>query len=513
MPASKMLARAIALALLGVVGAVSAAPQLDPTQNAAQQGAAPQTTPQQNAADVIPLEPQAKPQTATPPEQGEDQDIEPIGPPSAAPEVPPANLPLFGYTLEAGIEQSSNINLSEVNPINQTLLVPRATFTYDQSGSTLQAHVVGQIEYVDYLQGDFDNQLRGALAGSLNWDIVPQRLALSVLDTSTVQSVNILASNAPGNEQQVNVLSVGPVYSFRLGGTWHGQVEAHYMSTLASESKGFDSQRELGAFRLIDDLNATDQLSGNIEAEHVHLQHPDLVATPIRDGYDRYEGYVRYQSNVINHVTADVSLGGSRYSFGGGFPDKSGVLARAHVDWRMDEHNSFSVGGARELADAAEDMLLYPDQLLAVREMAAGDILGLGVGNNVITPDVYRERLIDADYSWQGDRLHFSIGPYFRNINYLGDTTLNRNERGAGLDLSYRLSPLMTLGFGAGVARTRYTTLDRRDTTYGFGPNLTDQLTPHWSWRASLTHNHRSSTAAGLGYNENVAFFVLAYKP
>lgn len=505
MPASKMLARAIALALLGITGFAVAAPQLDPTQNTAQQNA---------AEGIVPLVPQQNPQqTATPPNRGPEQDegIEPLGPP-VIPEVPPANLPLFTWTLEGGIEQSSNINRSGTDPTSQTLLVPRATFTYDKSGETLQAHAIGQIEYIDYLEGDFNNQLRGALAGSLNWNIVPQRLALSAIDTSTVQSVDVLTGNGPGNQQQVNVLSIGPVLSFRLGGTWHGQLEAHYIDTLASESKAFDSQREMGAARLIDDLNATDQLSGNIEAEHVHLQNPELVLGPIADGYDKYDAYLHYLSNIINHVSVDLTLGGSRYSFGNGAPDESGILARAHVGWQMDMRNSFGIGGTRQLADAAEDMLLYPDQLLTVQEMGAGDLLGLGIGNHVVTPDVYHETLLNADYAWTGDRLRVEVGPYYRRVNYLGDTTLNRNERGAGLNLSWKMSPVMTLGFGAGLQRTNYTTLDRRDTTYGFGPKIADQLTPHWSWRASLVHNHRSSTEAGRGYNDNTAFFVLAYQ-
>lgn len=507
MPASKMLARAIALALLGITGFAVAAPQqVDPTQNTAQQN---------TAQGVEPLAPEPVPpqQTATPPDQGlpQDQGIEPLGPPNI-PEVPPANLPLFNWTVEAGIEQSDNINRSEGNPVSQTLLVPRYTFTYDQSGSTLQAHAIGQVEYLNYLQGDFDNRVLGALAGSLNWDIVPQRLALSVLDAGTVQSVDVLTGNTPGNLQQVNVLSLGPVLSFRMGGTWHGQLEAHYIDTIASQSKGFNTQREMGAFRLMDDLNATDQISGNVEAEHVHLQNPDLVAAgPIGDGYDRYNAYLHYLSN-LNHVTVDLTLGGSRYSFNGTAPDENGVLARARVDWRLGLHNTFSIGGAREVTDAAEDMLLYPDQLIAVRDMGAGDLLGLGVGNAVVTPDVYRERLLDANYAWGGDRLHVSVGPYYRRINYIGDATLDRNERGAGMDVSWRLSPVMTLAFDAGVVRTDYTAIDRVDNTYGFGPSLTDQLTPHWSWRAAVIHNHRSSTEAGRGYSENAAFFILAYK-
>lgn len=502
MPAPKTLACAIALALCGFAELAMAAPQVDPTQNAAQQNA---------AQDILPL-PQAQnpQQTATPPNQGEPQDqgIEPLGPP-VVPEIPPANVPLFDWTLEAGIEQSDNINRRETNGTSQTLLVPRATFSYDQSGSTLQAHALGELEFIHYVQGAFDDELRGALAGTLNWNIVPQRLALSVLDTSTVQPVDILVNNGPGNFQQVNVFSIGPVLSFRLGGTWHGQLEAHYINTLASESKAFDTDREMGAFRVIDDLNATDQISANFEAERVHLQNPDLVAGPIADGYDHYDAYLHYLSQ-IKSVTVDLTLGESRYSFGNsGLPDESGVLARAQVSWRMDLHNSFSVGGARQLADAAADMLLYPDQLVAFKDMAAGD---LGVGNAVVTPDVYRERMLDANYAWQGDRLRVSVGPYYRRVNYLGDPTLDRNERGAGVDLSWRLTPVMTLAFNAGAARVNFTTIDRRDKAYGFGPSLTDQLTPHWSWRAELLHHHLSSTEADRGYTDNVAFFVLAYK-
>lgn len=500
MPASSLLARCVALALLGATGYAAAAPQVDPTQNAAQQNA---------AQDAMPVLPQ---QTATPPDQGaaQDQGIEPLGPP-IIPEIPPANVPLFGWTLEAGVEQASNINRSEDDAISQTLLVPRYTVTYDQSGSTVQAHAVGQIEYLNYLQGDFNNRLLGALAGSLNWNIVPQRLALSVLDASTVQSVDILTSNAPGNLQQVNVLSIGPVLSFRMGGTWHGQLEAHYIDTLASQSKGFDTQRGMGAFRLIDDLNATDQLSANVEAEHVRLQNPDLVVG-IGDSYNRYDAYLHYLSN-IKKVTLDLTLGESRFSFGNSaIADQNEVLARARVNWQVDLHNSFSIGGARQMADAAANMLLYPDQLLAVRGMGGADLVGLGVGNAAVTADVFHERLLDADYTWAGDRLRVSAGPYYRRINYIGDTTLNRNERGAGLDLSWRMTPVMTAGFRAGVIRADYTTLDRRDTSYAFGPNLSDQLTPHWSWSAQLVHSHRNSTEIGRSYNDNAAFFVLAYK-
>lgn len=420
-----------------------------------------------------------------------------------------ASAAQLDYTLELGAEHSSNVNLSDTDPVSQNLLIPRLAFTFDQSGSTVQARAVGQIEYRDYLGGAFNNEFRGQLAGALNWIVVPQRLAFSVTDSSSVQPVDTLVSNTPGNLQQVNVLSAGPVLSFRLGETLRGQTELRYTDTSASKTKDFDSQRELGAVRLLDDLNATDQLSGNIEAEHVDIRHAN--GGLFSPSYDRYNVYGRYQSKLA-HAQIDAALGWSKFAFGNGQQDQSGTLARARIDWEATSRSTFELELARQFTDTAEDLMVDPDQIGNATDINSINNVNITPGTSVVTPDVYLEHRIDVSYAFQGDRLGLRIAPFYRRARYVNDPTLDQDGRGAVLDLNYRLRPLLTLGFSAGGERVRYSTIDRRDDTYSYGPHLNDQMTQHWSWRLDLTRNQRRSTAPGRGYSENIVFFALSYQ-
>src|SRR5579885_2326518 len=130
MPVSTMLARGVALALMGMAGVSGA---------------------QVDSPAAVPPDVQAI--SVVPPGYGSN------APAGLHPNEGPATQ--LNYTLELGAEHSSNINLSESDPVSQDLLIPRLFFTFDQTGSTVQAHAVGQVEYRDYLQGDFGNEVRG----------------------------------------------------------------------------------------------------------------------------------------------------------------------------------------------------------------------------------------------------------------------------------------------------------------------------------------------------------------
>src|ERR1700753_1107779 len=122
----------------------------------------------------------------------------------------------FDYTLQVGAGHSDNINESEIDPVGESILIPKTTFTVDEKGADVQATAVGDIEYRDYLGGDFDNELRGQLSSVVNWIISPQRLWMDFEDYAAVAPVNILATNAPNNLQQTNVFTLGPTFSFRI---------------------------------------------------------------------------------------------------------------------------------------------------------------------------------------------------------------------------------------------------------------------------------------------------------
>lgn len=410
-----------------------------------------------------------------------------------------ASAAQFDYTVSTGIEHSDNINLSATDPISQNVLIPDFDFTLAQQGSTVQANVAGNLEYRNFLGNAFNDQLRAVLSGQANWTIAPQRLDLNVQDYAGVQPVDSLASNAPGNQQQTNVFSIGPILHFRLGDTLLGQAELHYIDSYAEKTKEFNSRRGQAAFRILKDLDPTDQLSANVETQHVDFY--DGAGGP---NYTRTDLFGRYVSKLA-HLDVDASLGWSELNFDGA-PTASDPLARLTLGWRATPRTSFSVIGAYQYSDAAEDLMTLPGQLIN------GSGGGINPGNAVIGSQVYLERSLEGTYAFTTERFTLRVSPLYRRLSYLNNTTFDQTGHGGSIDLDYRLSGTFTLSVFANEETLTYQTLTRRDETIAYGLSLANSWTSHWGWRFSLLHNQRNSTALDQGYRENEIYFGVVFK-
>lgn len=429
----------------------------------------------------------------------------PLTSPEGSPTAPTQSLPRLDWAAGLGVGHSDNINRSASDAISQNILEPTFNFTFNQQGSRLQAQAVGAVQYVDYLEGYFGNEFRGNLTGSLNWTISPQRLNFAVQDYSSVEPVSIRSGNSPANQQQVNVFVAGPSLSFRLGAQseWNGQADLRYIDTTASKTKNFESQRGLGAFRLLHDLAPADHLSFNLEAEGVHFDNAGVFDA---DGYTKYNLYARYASN-LPHVDLDFALGGSRLDFSGNDANHSGVLANASLAWRIDSRNTLQLTGSDQLTDATFNLAQGPG--IAADQLTSPTF---AVGRIAITPALFRSLDTSASYAYQGPRLGLSLSPYYARMRQLNGNDLSRNEYGVVAGATYLLSPLMTLGLTLDHRTGEYTTDRSRDRDNIAVLDLSRQLTPHWNWSVALTHDRRRSSLPGLGYTENELFAFLYYR-
>lgn len=402
------------------------------------------------------------------------------------------------YTFYADAEHSNNINLSTSNPVSQDVLTPGFGFALAQQGSTLQANVVGNLEYRDYLGGRFDNQTRTQLAGQVNWTVLPQRLDFSVDDYAGVQPINSLVSNGPGNQQQTNVLSLGPTLHFRLGDALHGQAELRYINSYASKTDEFNSSRGVAAFRLYRNISLTDQFSANVETQDVRFDNQT------GGNFVRNELYARYTKKLAT-IDADVLAGWSQLHFSHARTESS-PLARATLNWRPTVRSTFTLAGVYQYSDAAQDMMQPLEMVIS----ASGG--AISTGNTAINPQVYLERRVEATYAFHNERLTLSLTPVFGKLHYLGDATLDQTNRGGGVSLAYRLRPTLALSAFAEGERRVYSDLDRRDTTIRFGLDLSKQQTPHWNWHASVIQQRRNSNAVAQNYRETEIFFGVVYR-
>lgn len=415
----------------------------------------------------------------------------------------PAVAGQFDYSLYGGVEHSDNINLSATDPISQSVLTPGFGFSYVEQGATLQAHVTGAGEYRKYLGGAYSNQKFGELAGLVNWTVLPQRLDFAVQDYASVQPLSTLSSDAPDNQQQTNVLSLGPILHFDLGRAARGQAELRYIDSRASRTTQFNSSRGEAALRLMRDISPTSQLSLNMESQQVDFDEAGEV------DYDRDEVFARYVHR-LTHVDLDAALGWSRIRFDGAAGSASDPLARASINWRATARNRLGIAYTRDYSDAAQDLinLAAPvDTGVPVTTPA-----GVRTGGAVIGGGAYLERRMDGYYGYGGERLTFSLSPWYRKLHYVEGTNPDQTGRGGNAGLDYRLRERTTLSVFANIERIEYAALSRRDTTRNLGATLTQLINEHWSWRLSLVDRHRSSTDANGGYHAKEAYFGIVYQ-
>jgi hypothetical protein len=425
----------------------------------------------------------------------------------------------FDYSLYAGVEHSNNITLATNNPISQNEFIPGLDFTYSQLGSVFQVNAFGTLEYHDFLGNKFDNQTQTQLAGQANWTVLPGRLDFGVEDYAGVQPVDSLASDSPDNEQQTNVLTIGPTLHLQFGQATRGQVELRYINSYASKVDDFNSSRGVAAFRLFRDISPTDQVSLNAETQHVDFDN----ATAAGPNYDRNELFARYTTKLAK-FDADVSVGWSQLSFSHQ-GSTSKPLIRVTLGWEPTARSTFSLSGDYQYADAAQD-LSQPMGPATINASGVGIDNGEGIspqnafntgsgistGSVVIDSQVYLERLAQAIYTFRSERLTLTVTPLYSKLSYLNDPTFNQTGRGASISLEYRLQPTLTLSvFGSGD-RLTYETLDRVDKTYRFGVDLSRRFSSHWSAHVSFARQLRNSDAVAQSYKENEIFFGVVYR-
>ncbi|HEX7732535.1 MAG TPA: outer membrane beta-barrel protein [Rhodanobacter sp.] len=418
----------------------------------------------------------------------------------------PALADRFDWSLYGGVEHSDNINLAATAPTSQWMLIPGFGFDYNKQGATLQAQVSGGAEYVDYLGGPYANQKFGELAGTVNWAVLPQRLDFVAQDYASVQPVSTLSSDSPDNQQQTNVLMLGPTLHFDLGSAIHGEVDLRYINSRASRTTEFDSSRGEGALRLTRDVSPTSQFSFNVETQKVDFDDSDEI------DYSRNEAFVRYVSKLAR-LDLDVAAGWSHISMESGGGSASNPLWRASVNWHATGSNMFGVSYTHNYSDAAQDLINLAGPTENGLRTTAIVPLDIQTGGAVIGSGIYLEKRLQANYGYSSDRLTISLSPWYRKLHYM-EANIQPDETGRGGDagVDYRLNPRLTLTGFANYEREDYTTLDRRDTTTNLGLALRQLINNHWSWRVSLLDQHRTSTAPGEGYRAKVAYLGVVYQ-
>lgn len=396
----------------------------------------------------------------------------------------------INYGFEFVALHSDNINLSEDNQAEETVLIPRFLFDVNQEGASVEVQARGEIERRHYMNNEFDDETRSYFAGQLNWSLLPQRLSLVLEDYLSEQPIDIRDGRYPGNIQQVNVFLGGPSFFARLGDATRFQLDVRGADSYAEVTQGFDSQRYGAAAILQRNLTDTSTASLNLTSMQV-----DFDDTTTSVDYTRYDGFVRYEGNLRN-LEYQFDLGYSRLNRDSE-SDPSTSIVRASALWQITPQHRLRFRGRHQYADAVQDLIIRqgdPDDELIPDLVSSSDSL--------VTGAVYKQRDYELDYRFTGDRVSLRVRPRDRRFLYVENTDSDRTEQSVSYQIDYRVRPRMTVFFG-GLWRERdFLNRDQEDVDHVYRIGIDHQLTRHWGWRAQAMSNNRDSNLADPFYEE-----------
>lgn len=404
------------------------------------------------------------------------------------------------YDLGAYLRHSDNMNLGETTEISDTVVSPFFRFDAEQTGARVQIRALGELEYNDYLDDSFDDELNGKLSARMNWAVVPERLDFVIQDYLDQQPIDQLDAFSPGNQQQVNMLVAGPTLHLRFNPVTRAQIDARYGNTYAEDTRSFRGDRYSAAARLLRDLNPTSTVSANLESTKVEYDTAGSAADYKR--HDGYVGYVRHRGDL--HVELD--LGYSRLEREVARGHSSSALVRADADWKVSGRSRVRANIRYQYADATQS-LITPTLDFSDRSMTY-----LAYPDLVVDPNVFRERVAKVSYQFTADRTNLRLQPYYRRVDYVDDRLDDQDRRGLLATIDHRLRPLTTLSLLVGHEERKYDAVARKDRDNVINLGLAHQFTRHWIGQIDLRHSERDSSAAGRSYNANSVMVSILYR-
>lgn len=417
----------------------------------------------------------------------------------AAPAVP---LPALELDYEAGayLRHSDNLNLSETAPASDSVFAPTISFDLSQAGSTLKLSANGLVEYTDYLDDTYSDEVRGGFTGGLEWAIVPQRLNFVVQDYLSQQTISDTDPATPGNLQHVNLFVAGPSLFARFAPATLGQFDLRYGNTYAEESEAFQGDRVTAAARVQHLLSPVSELTFNLEGTRVRYDRPGELAN-----YDRQDAYVNYK--LRRKLTDfDVDVGYTRLDRVAFDDRKMSPLVRASVTRRLTSRSRVRLSGAYRITDTTQYLI---EPALDFGRQRFGDVR---YNNTRIDPNVFRERSTRLTYEFDGASTDVRVQGYDLRNNYFQASAEDQRYRGAGVRVEHRLRPHVSLDVTAAHQRIDFDPIERRDRESTLEVGLTRRVNRHWTGSASIRHRQRDSTELGQDFTENSAILSVTYR-
>jgi hypothetical protein len=413
----------------------------------------------------------------------------------------------LAYELEGGVGHSDNISRLSTSEQDDTIAKAGLKFSFDQMSKRLQADLLGDLAYFEYLDDTYDSEVLGSFIGNARLGLIPERFEWVISDNYGQVLNDPFEPVTPDNRENINYFTTGPDLILAFGSRNRLTMGARYANTVYEDSP-LDSQGYSGQIGFAHLMSAASSLSLNARTLQVDYDEDILDADGniLNSDYAQSEAFVSYAiAGARTHLSLD--LGYTQLDRDAATDKEDGALARLNVSRRVSPASTATLTAGHEFQNSAGAFASI---------QGGGATSGVGAVPGRQTAQPFMNDYVTLGWNFSRVRTGFSLNASLNKQTYDDAPELDQTVTVLSAQLTRALSQRSTVALHGAYSQGDFsqsdvlaTSGDYKDTNVGL--NFTWRLSRAWSLNATYDYFHRSSDAAVGGYDENRYWLSIIY--
>ena len=395
------------------------------------------------------------------------------------------------YEITIGAARSDNVARTDTFEIEETIALLGLALDVQHESRKVEASLVADLEYRNYTDGIFDDEVVGSLYADLELQLAQDVFSWVFENRFGNLVTNPFLANTPVNRQNINRFSTGPDLILRFGSRTALEVGGRYHNT-QFEISDIDNDVLGGRVSLVRALSAHRSASLNITTDRIEFDD-----TTFNSSYDKQAAYFGFESES-SRSTLTVNLGYNELHDNGVVTD--GYLINVNWDREISPSTTFNLGYNEGLTDAgfAFDQS-QPGQGFGDPQRTAG----------VSDPFENRRFSVGLDFN-RNSNIFFATLSYNED-EYITASVLDRDRSSLRLGFSRDFGSAWRFRLSGVLQKTDFVTTGREDDDATISVGLSRQFSRKVGVNLNFTRFDRDSSDPGFNYVENVINLTFSY--
>jgi hypothetical protein len=404
----------------------------------------------------------------------------------------------YTYEISGGLSYSDNVGQTATDKVWEVGLETGIKGEIDYQHRRVKTKLGSDLQFRTHGKLGFNDELLGGLAGSLDYNLVNERLRWVVEENFGQSLINSQNQGTPDNKQNVNYFSTGPELSFPFGPRTQIVASGRW-SDVAYMKSDEDTRHLEGTVGIQRQLGLHTQISVNGKTEHISFK-----SFPSSLDYDVNSAYLGWAA-VGAKTTLSLNAGYTQLKEQAN--TTAGALYGLQLKRTLSSRSEFQFNAGREFDDGADVLR----RLQAIRGPAVGS------QDVNVSSDPFRSDYGTAAWIFRGGRSTIQFSGDWRRETHVRVAALDMESRGGGLSITREITPRMTLAFNTDVEQQQFRTTGVKFDEWTAGVQLGWNITNAFALTGSISHQVGSGdTALGQGtrdFTVNYAVVRLHWSP